>query len=1004
MYAGMFAMLVLLVLSSSVISISDATLRCGATPTLEGTNYSIDTDNYLCKKVTEEFPLPCIPPRNDYPAQTEFVITAWWPPVVEQLPAYKEANFNTVFTDNAIYSHECWKDYPNTIYAPNTTYAPARMFKCIETMIRRIGEMELKAVYSTLNSPNYYATRVNDHETLTYGGVPTQGGMFIGDTSNYNASKTLYSSKPEVAWILAELQKNNLMENITHFFLHDDLYQPGAWIAEMVTELKGKLVPIIDTLSWAPEASHETRVPIWSPEQYAINGQGDPSFQSMQQLILLMNDQMFCERYGLDSWPLLSMGSGGSDAGGWSSDSLVRFSLYGALLFGAKGFYDFTWGEDLWIMDKRPDGHLYGPNGTIGKPGPNYEFVKEANGDSLIWGKLLLKAKHVGTMTTADCGPGVGTHAFVDTRQCVHPSLIRPIVDMGLKLLVGLFTRSKTLGYLMVVNMEVGNTVNSVRPRNVEILLSSDCKGKLIAGIDKNSTNVIIDSLVRLRLTGGKGQLIEVEGEECLAKMRAVRQWWNAPGGLSLSPYADAYAQSASIPDGFVASTYSTPQANGGNGFSTNNGNNVQNKVDHGTRYKHPGGLSDDQNGQNPFASEWSRFLIGGDLSLATEPTAKYYIDAGFNTVLANITDPLIKTFLYSRTYGIHVVLTDFSSPDQLRGVMGNLSCHPGLAGAMFDAAVLSNTEIVSLGDELRQIAYWQFALARHVGNYTRASELFDKNLPFSLIAPAAKPFSKYSSTEQYASDVISNYLTSAPNGELQNQVRISVEIDACDTNSDSALRLAAYSALAFGMESIWWEGMNKCAKPNTEKFALLGAINGRIAQWSNVFSGPSGDKTRAFSINNIYSTANFSIPGALKPGASPSSLVQKMDDDVIVLDLSSPSSHTDFEIGSLFFVISTRLSKQANGSPTRNIDLVLQNDVQAVQPIEGNCFQGNCACSMCKKGWNVSLKLPGGSAQLMGYNVFGPVPNAKVQQPLDDLRARMKKKRSRMNFYGNKP
>ena len=97
----------------------------------------------------------------------------------------------------------------------------------------------------------------------------------------------------------------------------------------------------------------------------------------------------------LDAMPLFQIEAG-------TSESFTRMSVYAGLAFGSRGLYYYFWGGGaLWEWD---DG--------VGKPSPNYPIAKEANADAVVWGKLLLSTKNIGTLTTGPC----------DGRHCMHPS------------------------------------------------------------------------------------------------------------------------------------------------------------------------------------------------------------------------------------------------------------------------------------------------------------------------------------------------------------------------------------------------------------------------------------------------------------------------------------------------------------------------------------------------------------------------------------------------------
>ena len=54
--------------------------------------------------------------------------------------------------------------------------------------------------------------------------------------------------------------------------------------------------------------------------------------------------------------------------------------------------------------------------------------------------------------------------------------------------------------------------------------------------------------------------------------------------------------------------------------------------------------------------------------------------------------------------------------------------------------------------------------------------------------------------------------------------------VDACAAESDSLLRWAAFSALAYGARGIVWQNAGACAALGSPKLGLLSSINNRIA------------------------------------------------------------------------------------------------------------------------------------------------------------------------------
>jgi hypothetical protein len=110
--------------SSFLVALAASSLALATASTLDhvvaGAAATDDDDddsvhNYLCAK---PFAVPnatfCRPPREewDFFGREEFVITAWWPPSIDQLDDYVAAHFNLLNTGNLVVS-ACQTGLPN---------------------------------------------------------------------------------------------------------------------------------------------------------------------------------------------------------------------------------------------------------------------------------------------------------------------------------------------------------------------------------------------------------------------------------------------------------------------------------------------------------------------------------------------------------------------------------------------------------------------------------------------------------------------------------------------------------------------------------------------------------------------------------------------------------------------------------------------------------------------------------------------------------------------------
>ena len=138
--------------------------------------------------------------------------------------------------------------------------------------------------------------------------------------------------------------------------------------------------------------------------------------------------------------------------------------------------------------------------------------------------------------------------------------------------------------------------------------------------------------------------------------------------------------------------------------------------------------------------------------------------------------------------------------------------------------------------------------------------------------------------------------------------------------------------------------------------------------------------------VERWFTTAtDMTIPDAQVPGGPGSNasvdLVQSMDPDLLVAVLHRVSQSDSPQIsGPAIFVISTQLSNEPGGAPIRNVNIELRDDVRAVQPMEGNCFEGNCACSMYvhfENGSDQHPRLVRSVSQSVRWAVCSPCPSS---------------------------
>lgn len=500
----------------------------------------------------------------------------------------------------------------------------------------------------------------------------------------------------------------------------------------------------------------------------------------------------------------------------------------------------------------------------------------------------------------------------------------------------------------MLVDLRVATTIGVISPRSVHVTLPSDCSATLIdPGVERHrylAGQVVhgrADTVVTVTLEGGQGALVKVSGQSCVQKMLGARSWWFDPAAISLS---HAYPSEPSP----KASTYGSYGAS--------------------IRYKSPGGLAGDE----------SNYIIGGiwTKDLDSDFATKAIADAGFLVATVPATaSSLPNTLGWAASYGIFIMrLTGIDmSPSDVASTAMAYGCHTNwfgmaLNGTLQKANCASSIQnAVSQGKSLRSSAYWQIPVLLGVTDIDCALDAAGKGLPLTPIRINLK------APQGSAASVASTVLSTFRDLQLRSAGRpmtASIMLGACDTNSDSLLRFAAYSSLVVaGSQSLWWEDMDACAQVGSAKFALIGGINARVGQWGNAFlSGPGGVANVA--PTRVFSTSSLAMGNTSRPGGDSTDLVQAMSPEMLVFELfgtpvtvpgGKKSTH-------LLFVVSTEVSVEAGGAIPRNVTLTLRKDIRGTQPIEGNCFEGHCVCNMMRIGNVLPLILSGGSAQLVGY------------------------------------
>ena len=180
---------------------------------LENSSYPSEHGNFLCWRYLgtsdagDNYPLPCRAARDGYSAELldRFVISAWWPPTLNVLHEYVAAGFNTVLTGNIMGGCQHNGTSPALATANDT-------FECIAAALPLIDRLGLKAVF---NLGGWVSS--GDPSSFVLG--PADGGV----TDNTNMSRPHYLTTPEIAWLVAELQRRNMSAVVGAIELHDDV-------------------------------------------------------------------------------------------------------------------------------------------------------------------------------------------------------------------------------------------------------------------------------------------------------------------------------------------------------------------------------------------------------------------------------------------------------------------------------------------------------------------------------------------------------------------------------------------------------------------------------------------------------------------------------------------------------------------------------------------------------------------------------------------------------------
>ena len=239
------------------------------------------------------------------------------------------------------------------------------------------------------------------------------------------------------------------------------------------------------------------------------------------------------------------------------------------------------------------------------------------------------------------------------------------------------------------------------------------------------------------------------------------------------------------------------------------------------------------------------------------------------------------------------------------------------------------NAGLAEAGAAMRSVAFWELPLVLGVSSVATAAHLADDGMPLPAVAV---PALGGQTARAWARSVVAA-LAPLRDAEANESVAMTpvVQLDPC-MGSDSLLRFSAFGAVLLGAQGLWWEGMGRCAPVGSAQFELVADINTHVSQWAEplfmrkeeVQRGPwaSEDADADFAsaagpaatlpavppfgptdyvIDAAWSTSSLTLPplrgagGALvhavAPGGSPSSVVQAMDAELIVVHFRNASA-----------------------------------------------------------------------------------------------------------------
>ena len=232
--------------------------------------FASEHTNFLCTSNSPLVPvqLPCASPWDAWrsPLRDEFLISAWWPPMVEAIHQYAAAHFN--FLSGSQTAMGC--QFNGTL-RQGASYSEA--FDCAASFLPLFDKLGLRVAFD----PGFFnsSQRLED---LVYGGAANMGGTYDRGWLHNDpphGGRPCAFTVPEMPWVKERLQNRSVAHLVHALFLHDDVVTNNRMTADTVAWLRRhwpQVLPLTNTGVAGADTLHEQRQPYMSPEEYMISG------------------------------------------------------------------------------------------------------------------------------------------------------------------------------------------------------------------------------------------------------------------------------------------------------------------------------------------------------------------------------------------------------------------------------------------------------------------------------------------------------------------------------------------------------------------------------------------------------------------------------------------------------------------------------------------------------------------------------------------------------------